>query len=401
LKEAGNLLEQMREIRRDLHQHPELGTQEVRTSRIVADYLRHLGLEVRTGVGGYGVVGLLSTREADKSVALRADMDALPMEEKNSVPYVSIKRGVAHCCGHDGHTAILLGAASLLCKFSDFLEGNVKFIFQPSEDRAPGGAIPMIADGVLRDPAVDGIFSLHLCPDLAEGAVGIKSGFSTISSAGFILNMTGKGGHVANPHQSVDPVIMAGMVIMAGQTIVSRRIDPLDPTIISFCSVHGGTASNIIPEEVTLTGTIRTLKPEKREELAGRLDEVAQGVARSSGGTCRLTVKMEYPAVFNHPELAAEFRASAANVVPADNVIDLQSPSMTGEDVSFFHQKVPGAHWLLGTSNPAMNYTHPLHSPYFDFNEEIMPLGAAIHACSTVDFLINRQKRQLSKNLGQ
>jgi amidohydrolase len=400
LKEAGNLLEQMREIRRDLHQHPELGTQEVRTSRIVADYLKHLGLEVRTGVGGYGVVGLLSTREANKSVALRADMDALPMEEKNSIPYASVKRGVAHCCGHDGHTAILLGAANLLCKFSDSLNGNVKFIFQPSEDRAPGGAIPMIADGVLRDPAVDGIFSLHLCPSLAEGTVGIKSGFSTISSAEFILNMIGKGGHVANPHESVDPVIMAGMVIMAGQTIVSRRIDPLDPTIISFCTVHGGTASNIIPEEVTLTGTIRTLYPEKREELAGRLEEVAQGVARSSGGTCRFKVKMEYPAVFNHPQLAAEFRKSAANVVPADNMIDMQSPSMTGEDVSYFHQKVPGAHWLLGTANPTLNFTHPLHSPYFDFNEEILPLGAAIHACSAVDFLINRQKRQLSKNFG-
>jgi amidohydrolase len=397
LHEAGNLFNEMREIRRDLHRHPELGTQEVRTSRIVADYLKNLGFDVRTGIGGHGVVGLLSTREADRSVALRADMDALPMEEKNSVPYASIKRGVAHCCGHDGHTAILLGAANLLCKFSESLIGNVKFLFQPSEDRAPGGAIPMIADGVLRDPVVDGIFSLHLCPDLAQGSVGIKSGFSTISSAGFTLNMVGKGGHVANPHESVDPVIMAGMVIMAGQTIVSRRIDPRDPTIISFCSVHGGTAGNIIPEEVTLTGTIRTLKPEKREELAGRLEEVAQGVARSSGGRCRLSVRMEYPAVFNHPELALEFRESAAKVVPADSVIEMQSPSMTGEDVSYFHQKVPGAHWLLGTKNPAMNFTHPLHSPYFDFNEEIMPLGAAIHACSAVDFLINRQKRQLSE----
>ena len=182
LQEAGNLLNQMREIRRDVHQHPELGTREVRTSRIVADYLKHLGLEVRTGVGGFGGVGLLSTRQTGRCVALRADMDALPMGEKITVPYASVKRGVAHCCGHDGHTAILLGAANLLCKFSDALEGNVKFLFQPSEDRAPGGAIPMIADGVLRDPDVDGIFSLHLCPDLAQGAVGIKSGFSTISS---------------------------------------------------------------------------------------------------------------------------------------------------------------------------------------------------------------------------
>ncbi len=400
LQEAGSLLNQMREIRRDLHKHPELGMQEIRTSRIVADYLKNLGLDVRTEVGGYGVLALLSTQAGGNTVALRADMDALPLEEKNKVPYASVKRGVAHCCGHDGHTAILLGAANLLCKFSDKLNGNVKFIFQPSEDKAPGGAIPMIADGALRDPAVDGIFSLHLSPELAEGTAGIKSGFSTISSAEFILKMIGKGCHVASPHESVDPVIMAGMVIMAGQTIVSRRINPLDPTIISFCTVQGGTASNIIPEEVTLTGTIRTLKPEKREELANHLDQVAQGVARSSGGTCHLTLKMEYPSVFNHPELAAEFKDSAAKIVPADSVIEMQSPSMTGEDVAYFHQKVPGVHWLLGSANPAMDFTHPLHSPVFDFNEEIMPLGAAIHACCAVDFLRNRQKRPLSSDFG-
>lgn len=400
LQEAGSLLNQMREIRRDLHKHPELGMQEIRTSRIVTDYLKNLGLDVRTEVGGYGVLALLSTQAGGNTVALRADMDALPLEEKNKVPYASVKRGVAHCCGHDGHTAILLGAANLLCKFADKLNGNVKFIFQPSEDKAPGGAIPMIADGALRDPDVDGIFSLHLSPELAEGTAGIKSGFSTISSAEFILKMIGKGCHVASPHESVDPVIMAGMVIMAGQTIVSRRINPLDPTIISFCTVQGGTASNIIPEEVTLTGTIRTLKPEKREELANHLDQVAQGVARSSGGTCHLTLKMEYPSVFNHPELAAEFKDSAANIVPADSVIEMQSPSMTGEDVAYFHQKVPGVHWLLGSANPAMDFTHPLHSPVFDFNEEIMPLGAAIHACCAVDFLRNRQKRPLSSDFG-
>ncbi|UCG04971.1 MAG: amidohydrolase [Desulfobacterales bacterium] len=400
LQEAGSLLNQMREIRRDLHKHPELGMQEIRTSRIVADYLKNLGLDVRTEVGGYGVLALLSTRTGGNTVALRADMDALPLEEKNKVPYASVKRGVAHCCGHDGHTAILLGAANLLCKFSDKLNGNVKFIFQPSEDKAPGGAIPMIADGALRDPDVDGIFSLHLSPELAEGTAGIKSGFSTISSAEFVLKMIGKGCHVASPHESVDPVIMAGMVITAGQTIVSRRINPLDPTIISFCTVQGGTASNIIPEEVTLTGTIRTLKPEKREELADHLDQVAQGVARSSGGTCHLTLKMEYPSVFNHPELTAEFKDSAAKIVPADSVIEMQSPSMTGEDVAYFHQKVPGVHWLLGSANPAMDFTHPLHSPVFDFNEEIMPLGAAIHACCAVDFLRNRQKRPLSSDFG-
>jgi len=400
LKEAGNLLNRLREIRRDLHQHPELGTQEMRTSRIVADYLKDLGLDVRTNIGGYGVVATLSAGEAEKCVALRADMDALPMQEKNDVPYASNRPGVAHCCGHDGHTAILLGTASLLCKFADYLKGSVKFVFQPSEDTAPGGAIPMIADGTLREPDVDGIFSLHLNPDLPEGTVGVKSGFCTISSAEFILRMIGKGGHVASPHESVDPVFMAAMVIMAGQTIVSRRIDPLDPAILSFCTVQGGTASNIIPEAVTLTGSIRSLNPEKREALANELDRVAQGVARTGGGTCRLTVKREYPSVFNHPELTAEFKRSAAKIVPADKVIELQAPSMTGEDVAYFHQKVPGVHWLLGTANPAMGFTHPLHSPFFDFNEEAMPLGAAIQACCAVDFLNYRQKKSLSPDLG-
>ena len=396
LQEAENLLNPMREIRRDLHKHPELGTQEVRTSRIVADYLANLGLDVRTGIGGYGVVATLSARETGKCVALRADMDALPMEEKKDVSYTSTRPGVAHCCGHDGHTAILLGAASLLCKFSDQLKGNVKFIFQPSEDLAPGGAIPMIADGALRNPDVDGIFSLHLNPDLQEGNVGIKSGFSTISSAEFILKMIGKGCHVASPHEGVDPVIMSAMVIMAGQTIVSRRKNPLDPAILSFCTVRGGTASNIIPEEVELTGSIRALSPEKREELAEELDRVAQGVAQASGGKCHLSVKRQYPSVFNHPELVAEFKDSAAKILPADNVIDMPSPSMTGEDVAYFHQKVPGVHWLLGTANPTMEFTHPLHSPLFDFNEEVMPLGAAIHAGCAVDFLNNRQKKPLS-----
>ena len=400
LQEAGKLLNQMREIRRDLHQHPELGTQEVRTSRIVADYLKHLGLDVRTGIGGHGVVATLSAKEAEKCVALRADMDALPMEEKIVVPYASARSGVAHCCGHDGHTAILLGTASLLCKFSDRLKGSVKFVFQPSEDQAPGGAIPMIADGALRNPDVDGIFSLHLNPDLPESTVGIKSGFCTISSAEFILRMIGKGSHVASPHEGVDPVIMAAMVIMAGQTIVSSKTNPLDPAILSFCTVHGGTASNVIPEEVTLTGSIRTLDPEKREALANELDQVARGVARTSGGTCRLKVKREYPSVFNHPELVAEFKDSACKILQVDNVIDKQSPSMTGEDIAYFHQKVPGVHWLLGTANPALGFTHPLHSPLFDFNEEVMPLGAAIQACCAVDFLSNRQKGPLSSFKG-
>jgi amidohydrolase len=391
LKEADNLLDQMREIRRDLHQHPEVGEQEIRTSRIVADYLNRLGLDVRSGIGGYGVVATLSPGEEGTCIALRADMDALPMEEKSDVPYASTRPNVAHCCGHDGHTAILLGSASLLCRFSHLLEGSVKFIFQPSEDKSPGGAMPMIKDGALLNPDVDGIYSLHLSPDLPEGSVGVKTGFCTISSAEFVLRMIGKGCHVASPHKGVDPVAMAAMVVMAGQTIVPRRINPLDPAILSFCTLHGGTASNITPEAVELTGTIRTVDPEMREVLAKALDQVAEGIARSYGGKRHLTVNMEYPSVFNDQEMSAEFKASAGEILPTDKIIDLQSPSMTGEDVAYFHQRVPGVHWLLGTANSARGFTHPLHSPFFDFNEDVMSLGAAIHAVSAVDFLKNRR----------
>jgi amidohydrolase len=396
LKEAKSLLEQMRAIRRDLHKHPELGMQEVRTSRIVADFLTNLGLEVKTGVGGTGVVALLSGRPDGASVALRADMDALEMEEKNEVPYTSIEPGIAHCCGHDGHTAILLGTAVLLCKYADSLNGNVKFIFQPSEDRAPGGALPMIKGGALKDPDVGGIFSLHLNPDLPEGSVGVKSGFATISSAGFALEMIGKGCHVASPHEGVDPVAMAGSVMTAAQTIVSRKINPLDPTIISFCTIHGGTAGNIIPDKVNLTGSIRTLDPVEREVLANELHRIARGVATAGGGKCDFKVNMEYPSVFNHPELTEEFKQSALELLAAESVMSLPFPSMTGEDVSYFHQQIPGVHWLLGIANPAKGFTHPLHSPVFDFNEEIMSLGAALHARCAVDFLMNRQKRSLS-----
>ena len=394
--DAQETLPRMQAIRRDLHRHPELGMQETRTAGIVADYLEELGLEVQRGVGGTGVVAMLYTQKEAGTVALRADMDALPMADKKTVAYASRTKAAAHCCGHDGHTAMLLGAAGLLWRHSDILKGNVKFIFQPSEDRTPGGALPMLKAGALKNPQVDGIFSLHLNPEFPEGTVAVKPGHSTISSAGFVLKMIGKGGHVARPHEAVNPLSMAAMVISAGQSIVPHRVNPLDPAIIAFASVHGGTADNIIPEEVTLTGTIRTVLPEMRQQLARHLEETAEGVARIGGGKCRLTVTMGYPAVFNHPQMAAEFSASAAQIVPAERLITLQAPSMTGEDVSYFHQEIPGVHWQLGIANPARGYVHPLHSPFFDFNEEVMALGAALHARCAADFLNNRQQTPLT-----
>jgi amidohydrolase len=347
------------------------------------------------------VVATLHCQSGAETVSLRADMDALPMTDKKNLPYASTIDEAGHCCGHDGHTAMLLGAANLLCNDADSLKGNVKFIFQPSEEKVPGGALPMIKSGALKNPEVGGIFSLHLNPAFPEGTVAVKSGYSTISSAGFVLKMIGIGGHVARPHETVDPIGMAAMVIVAGKTIVPSRVNPLDPAIVAFASVNGGTADNVIPAEVILTGTIRTLKPEMRKELAGLLEETAWGVARISGGKCDLTVEMQYPSVFNHPQMVEEFIASAARIASPDKVIRLQTPSMTGEDVSYFHQKVPGVHWQLGIANPEKGFSHPLHSPFFDFNEQVMPLGAAIHAQCTVDYLSNREHGPLAWPLNQ
>lgn len=401
LSQAQALFHRMSEIRRDIHRHPELGLQENRTAGIVANYLESLGLDVNRGVGGTGVAAILYSRRDAGTVSLRADMDALPMADKKDVPYASKVSGAAHCCGHDGHIAMLLGAAHLLCGCSDSLPGNIKFIFQPSEEKIPGGALAMIKDGVLKNPAVGGIFSLHLNPAFPLGTVAVKPGYSTISSAGFVLKMIGTGGHVGRPHETVDPIGMAAMVIMAGKSIVPTSVNPLDPAIIAFTTVNGGTADNVIPAEVNLTGTIRTLKPETRGELAKILKQTARGAARISGGSCDLSVEMQYPAVFNHPQMADEFIASASQIVSSDEVIRLKAPSMTGEDVAYFQQKVPGVHWQLGVANPANGFNHPLHSPYFDFDEQVMPLGAAIHAQCAVDYLINRRHAPLRWPLDQ
>jgi amidohydrolase len=259
----------------------------------------------------------------------------------------------------------------------------------------------MIKAGVLKNPQVGGIFSVHLNPEFPEGTLAVKSGYSTISSAGFVLKMIGKGGHAAKPHETADPIGMAAMVILAGQTIVARRLNPQEPAIVAFASVNGGTADNIIPDEVILTGTIRTLKPELRRKLAGILDETAGGIARLNGERSELTVEMQYPAVFNHPQLVEEFKDSAARIISVEKVIDQEAASMTGEDVAYFHQEVPGVHWQLGIANAQKGFVHPLHSPLFDFNEQVLPIGAAVHARCAVDFLINRQRGRLARPLNQ
>lgn len=392
LKAAQKIREELQAIRRDIHHHPETGMTEQRTAGLVAGYLRNLGLDVRTGVGGTGVTGTLVTRSDAPTVALRADMDALPLQDRKQVTYASGQKGIAHACGHDGHVAMLLGAAKLLSEMADRLDGNVRFLFQPAEEKPPGGALAMIADGALEHPSPEMIFALHLNPSVPQGRVMVKSGYATISSAGFSLTMIGKGGHVAFPHKAVDPVVMASQCVAAAQNIITRRTDPVEPVILAFGTIHGGTANNIIPDEVTLTGTLRTLRPEDRDRLVALLEETAHGVARINGGTCRLSVKMEYPSVYNDPALTAVLQSAAGNVIGEGNVIVEERPFMGGEDMAYFQQRIPGVLWFLGTANPEKGFVHSLHSPLFDFDDgSILPLGASIHVQTVVEAFRKRK----------
>ena len=385
LAEARGLLPELASLRRDLHRHPELGGQERRTAALIAERLQRLGLAVRTGVAGTGVVGLLHARAGAPAIALRADIDALPVEEANDVPYRSANPGVSHACGHDGHTVIQLGAAELLCRHAAELSSSVLFLFQPSEDTLPGGALAMLRAGMLEDPPVRGILSLHLNPGFPQATVAVKEGWATASSLAFRLRLIGRGGHVAEPSEVVNPLLLAARLIEEAEALRRELAGEAEPLILAFASVHGGTAANVIPETVELSGSLRALSPELLQHALARFQELARAVSEPSGVRFELELEEGYPPVFNDPGLTARLREAAAAVVGADRVAALQRVLATGDDVAYFHQRVPGVYWQLGTGDPARGYAHPLHSPRFDFDEELLALGAAIQARTVLE----------------
>jgi len=389
LTKARNNLDEIRQNRRHFHKHPELGYHEFQTAGKVAEYLQRLGLDVQTGVAKTGVVGLLRCGEQGKTVALRADMDALPMQEMNDVSYASSNPGVMHACGHDGHTAILMETARLLVQEAENLKGNVKFIFQPSEDMLPGGAEPMIKEGVLEAPDVDGIFTLHLAPAFPEGTLWVKPEYTSISSAEFRLILQGKGGHVGVPHQVVDPIAMAGMLITSSQSLMAKRTAPGETAIFAFGTIHGGTADNIIPEQVALSGTIRTATPEEREKAIQDFERIVQGIATAAGGKYKLDVGIGYPSIYNDPALVEQLKSIGASMLGAEKVHEFTTTLAVGDDAAYFQQQVPGVYWLLGTRSKEKGFDKPLHSPYFDFNEEVLALGAAVQAQVVTEFLLS------------
>ena len=388
-----SLRDELIDLRRDFHKHPELGFQEHRTSGVVEEYLRELGLPVKR-LAGTGVVALLEGRGAGPVLLLRADMDALPVQEENDVPYRSVNEGVMHACGHDAHTAMLLVAAKVLAEQRDQIPGTIKLVFQPNEETTaePPGAEAMIAGGVLADPKVDAAMALHIWTPLSSGQIGTDSGPVTATLDVFRIVVKGRGGHTGFPEQAVDPIIAASAIVQAVQTIQTREISLMKPTIIMFGKIQGGTKSNIVPDHVTLEGSMRYLYEGgegSEEDPEGRLKRIVEAVGAAHRVHCDLEMHCENRAVVNHPGMTALARRTAVEVLGkrGGESGSLVSYSCTaGEDFSDFAAQVPSVLYFLGTGNEAKGSCYPHHNPRFDIDEDVLPLGVEMHVRGAMNF---------------
>ena len=360
-------------FRRDLHAHPELGMAEFRTAEKVATALEALGIEVHRGVGGTGVVGVLRNGSGNRAIGLRADMDALPMEELNDVPYRSTVKGAMHACGHDGHTTMLLGAAKYLAETRNF-DGIVHFIFQPGEEGC-GGALAMLEDGLFERFPCDAIYGMHNRPGMPVGEYAIRSGPTAAGGAFFDITITGKGAHGARPEVSIDPVLAACHVTTALQSIVSRNIAPRDAAVVSVTKVVGGDAYNVIPETAVISGTARFFAREVSAQIEEGLKRVAEGVAAGFGASASLDYRLIFAPTINDAEQTEAFANAAAELVGDGKVARDKPPGMGSEDFSFMMERVPGAYIHVGNGDGAMP-----HNPRYQFNDEAIPYGAALYA---------------------
>jgi amidohydrolase len=379
------------EQRRDIHMHPELSNREERTARVVAERLRALGLtEVKTGVGRHGVTALLVGAKPGPVVAVRADMDALPIQEVRDTPYKSRTPGVMHACGHDVHTTVELGVAELLSGMKDELRGTVKFIFQPAEEGAPageqGGAKLMIKEGALEGPRPQAVFGLHTEPNLQAGQIGYHSGPAMASSDTFTITVRGKSSHGAQPHVGVDAVVVASQAVLALQNIRSRRIDPLEPLVITVGTIHGGERFNVIAGEVKMTGTMRTFSDEVRERSIRMMRETLQSVTAAYGATFELELGDGNTVTYNEPALVEETLPTIRRVVGAGNALAIK-PFMPAEDFSAYQKVVPGFYYFLGVGNRERGITAGWHTPDFDADEESLVVGVKVMSSVLLDYL--------------
>ncbi len=368
---------ELTEWRRDLHAHPELGFEEVRTSDIVAAKLESWGITVTRKIATTGLVGTLKMGTSNRAIGIRADMDALPMTEANEFAHVSQHVGRMHACGHDGHTTMLLGAAKYLAETKNF-DGTVHFIFQPAEEGGGGGRV-MVEEGLFERFPCDMVFGLHNDTTLPVGTMTAVAGSVCAASDRFWVRITGRGGHAAGPHRSIDPVVIGSHIVLALQSIVARRTNPLDSAVISITQFHAGSAGNVIPDEALLNGTVRTLKAHVQDEVEPLMRQIIEATALAHGATATLEYTRGYPPVVNAADATERAALAAGKVVGAEHVIRERLPGMGGEDFSFMALKVPGCFVRVGQARGERGSVS-VHNPKYDFNDEILPLGASLWA---------------------
>jgi amidohydrolase len=386
---AGQYLETIVEYRRHLHSHPELSFEEFETATFIAEKLKEFNIPFQSGVAGTGLVALIEGKNPGKKViALRADMDALPIVETNDVSYKSKIPGVMHACGHDVHTSSLLGTAKILQTLKGEFEGTVKLIFQPGEEKFPGGASLMIQEGVLENPVPAGIIGQHVMPFIEAGKVGFRKGMYMASADELHVTVKGKGGHAAMPQLNVDPVLITAHIIVALQQIVSRVANPNIPTVLSFGKVIANGATNVIPDVVQLEGTFRTLNEEWRAKAHEKMKKMATSIAEAMGGSCEFNISKGYPFLVNEEKLTDSARANAEAYLGKENVLDLDI-WMAAEDFAFYSQKTNACFYRLGVRNEARGITSSVHTPTFDIDEKALETGMGLMAWLAIKELEN------------
>ena len=385
LSKAAALKEDIISWRRHLHQYPELSFEEVETVRFVKEKLEQLNFDIEYPIAKTGLIATLKGESEGPTVALRADMDALPIQEESNLPYKSSVDGVGHLCGHDAHTAILLGAAHILSQ-NPLKKGNIKLLFQPAEEGYSGAEV-MVNEGALQNPAVDVIAGLHVHPTVKTGETSITEGYATACADSFDIKIIGKGGHAAHPHLSIDPIAIASTVIASLQQVVSRNVDPLENIVLTIGKINGGFARNVIAPEVTLEGTVRLLNPNLRPLVKEKMDEYLKGITEGMGGTYEFTYTDGIPSVYNEPTLIPVLQHSVHKILGENQLLKVK-PSMGGEDFSYYTNEIPGVFFRLGT-NGSEDTSYPNHHPKFNVDEDALPYGSAILVQFAYDYIEN------------
>ncbi|MBE6048207.1 MAG: amidohydrolase [Clostridium sp.] len=387
LNEAYNIKDEIIRIRRDIHKHPELGFKEKRTSKVIKDFLDIEGIPY-IETAKTGVYAFIKGKKEGKNrvLALRADMDALPIEEKNDVPYKSLNKGKMHACGHDGHTAILLGVCKILNKYKNNFSGTVKLFFEPAEETI-GGAPIMIEDGVLDNPSVDFVVGLHVNEEVDTGKIMIKSGSVNASSNPFKVKIIGKGGHGATPDVTSDPIVTTSLIITELQTLVSRESHPARPVVLTVGTIHAGTAPNVIPSETQISGIIRTVCEKDRHLIKKRFVELVTGIANSHNCEAQIEIQEGYPSLINNEKVVNRVKKAAQNIIVKENILEQLEPSMGVESFAYFAKERPSAFYYLGTRNIVKKTNNPAHGSFFNIDEDALVIGAAIQCTVAYEYL--------------